>query len=148
MASLFVSYSSQDAQIKAELVRRLRDEGFTALFVDLDPESGILAGQAWERELYARMRQADGVVFLASPASLASQWCAIEVGLARSTSKPIFPILVAGTRRHPLLEDVQWVDLTSEGGIATVDSSLVCAGPVSIPLTPLPGIPRARHTPV
>jgi energy-coupling factor transporter ATP-binding protein EcfA2 len=37
------------------------------------------------------------------------------VGLARSTSKPIFPILVAGTRRHPLLEDVQWVDLTSEG---------------------------------
>ena len=115
MTSVFVSHSTQDAQVTTEFVRRLRAEGFTALFVDSDPDVGILAGQAWERELYARMRKANGVVFLASPASLASQWCAIEVGIARAIGKPIFPVLVAGTQRHPLLEDVQWVDAASEG---------------------------------
>src|SRR5512144_1651739 len=115
MASLFVSHSSQDRAKTAELVDRLRAEGFKALFVDFDPNSGIPAGRNWERELYAQLRRADGVLYVASPASAASRWCFAELSLARSIGKPIFPVLVSGSERLALLADVQWVDMASEG---------------------------------
>jgi energy-coupling factor transporter ATP-binding protein EcfA2 len=118
VSSLFISHSSRDAPKTAELAAWLRAEGFQALFVDFDPDAGIPAGRNWERELYAQLRKADGVVFVGSPASVASRWCAIEVGIARSIGKPIFPVLLAGTQRHPLLEDLQWVDVASDGGRA------------------------------
>lgn len=79
MSSLFVSHSSQDAALTAELARRLRAEGFEALFVDFDPDVGIPAGRNWERELYRQLRRADGVVYLASPGSAASRWCFAEL---------------------------------------------------------------------
>src|SRR5512144_370446 len=111
MASLFVSHSSQDRAKTAELVDRLRAEGFKALFVDFDPNSGIPAGRNWERELYAQLRRADGVLYVATPASATSRWCFAELSLARSIGKPIFPVLAAGTERLALLTNVQWVDL-------------------------------------
>src|SRR5512144_891246 len=113
--SLFVSHSRQDAAKTAELVGWLRAEGFDALFVDFDPDCGIPAGRNWERELYAQLRRADGVLYVGSPASAASQWCFAELSLARSIGKPVFPVLVSGTERVPLLADVQWVDLASDG---------------------------------
>jgi hypothetical protein len=113
MAALFVSHSSQDNQVTAVIAQRLRDRGFGALFVDFDPQDGIPAGRNWEQELYAQLRKADGVVFLASPASVKSPWCLVEVSLARSIGKPVIPILVAGTDRLSLLQDVQWIDVTS-----------------------------------
>ncbi len=33
-----------------------------------------------------------GVVFLASAASVSSQWCFAEISLARSLDKPVFPL--------------------------------------------------------
>jgi WD40 repeat protein/energy-coupling factor transporter ATP-binding protein EcfA2 len=114
MASIFISHSSADAEITETTVQELRRAGFKALFVDLDPENGIIAGQSWERQLYAQLRIADAVVFLASPAAIASRWCAIEIGLARSIGRPIVPALIAGDERLSLLDDVQWVDVRSQ----------------------------------
>jgi len=113
MPSLFVSHSSQDNQLTAVIAQQLRNRGFDALFVDFDPQDGIPAGRNWEQELYAQLRKADGVVFLASPASVESPWCLVEVSLARSIGKPVIPVLVAGTERLSVLRDVQWIDLTS-----------------------------------
>jgi hypothetical protein len=73
MASLFVSHSSVDRAAAERVVERLRVEGFAALFLDFDPAYGIPAGRDWERELYGQLRKTDGVVFLASAASVASQ---------------------------------------------------------------------------
>ena len=75
MASVFVSHSSRDRAVTERVVARLRAAGFAALFVDFDPEQGIPAGRSWERELYAQLRRTDAVIFLASEASVASQWC-------------------------------------------------------------------------
>src|SRR5918999_2461403 len=97
MASLFISYSSSDRDAAQRLAKRLRAEGFAALFIDFDPEQGIPAGRNWERELYAQLRQTDAVIFLASAASVASRWCFAEVSLARSLKKPIFPLRLEGT---------------------------------------------------
>ena len=84
MVSLFISHSAVDADDTARLSRHLDSAGLTALFLDFDPERGIPAGRHWERELYAQLRRCDAVVFLASAASVASQWCFAELCLARS----------------------------------------------------------------
>jgi WD40 repeat protein/energy-coupling factor transporter ATP-binding protein EcfA2 len=111
VASLFLSHSSEDNATASWLSTRLQDAGFRALYLDFDPQLGTPAGHTWERELYSQLRKADAVVFVASPASMASQWCFAEVALARSIGKPVFPVAVNGIRPLGLLEDVQWVDL-------------------------------------
>src|SRR5215216_7720949 len=111
MASVFVSHSSRDWAATERVVARLRAAGFAALFVDFDPEQGIPAGRNWESELYAQLRKTDAVIFLASPASVASRWCFAEVSSARSLNKPIFPLRLEGDARLELLDDAQWIDL-------------------------------------
>jgi hypothetical protein len=102
MAALFVSYSRADQAVAGLVSERLRAEGVAALFVDFDPDQGIPAGRNWERELYAQVRKADALVFLSSPASVASQWCFAEVALARLLGKPVFPIVIGpGPRQRP-----------------------------------------------
>src|SRR3954470_24942468 len=130
MAALFVSHSSHDRVAAEAVCARLRAAGFAALFVDFDPEQGIPAGRNWERELYAQLRQTDAVIFLASPAAVASQWCLLEVGLARSLTRPIVPVRLEPGVRLALLADVQWIDLDAanpEPGIARLLAGLRAA---------------------
>jgi hypothetical protein len=114
VTALFISHSSQDNGVTGRLVERLRQAGFSALFVDFDPEMGIPAGRQWELELYAQLAKCDGLVFVATPASMASKWCFGELALARTKSRPIFPMQVVPGPRHRLLDDVQWVDATGD----------------------------------
>jgi hypothetical protein len=106
MASLFISYSRRDAAAAKAIRKQLRAAGFQAVFLDVDPEDGIPAGQPWERELYARVRLADAIVFLSSPAATSSQWCFAELTLARATGTPIIPVVVEG-EIPPLLAGIQ-----------------------------------------
>jgi WD40 repeat protein len=129
MASVFVSHSSRDRSATEGVVARLRAAGFAALFVDFDPEQGVPAGRDWERELYAQLRRTDAVVFLASEASVASSWCLLEVGLARSLGRPVFPLRLQPEVALPLLTDVQWTDLTNvESGLDRLLVGLRSAG--------------------
>lgn len=115
MASLFISHSSADSEAAASFCSHLRAHGFEAVFLDFDVDLGLPAGKQWEEELYAQLRRSDAVVFLASPASVASSWCAIEISLARSIGRPIFPVVLSEGPRLPLLADVQWIDLARDG---------------------------------
>src|SRR3954447_5179681 len=129
MASVFVSHSSRDRAATDWVVERLRVAGFAALFLDFDPAQGIPAGRSWERELYAQLRKTDAVIFLASEASVASSWCLLEVGLARSLGRPVFPLRLQPGVTLPLLADVQWIDLDdAEGGLAGLLGGLRSAG--------------------
>jgi hypothetical protein len=129
LASLFISHSSSDREAAQRLAERLRAEGFAALFLDFDPDQGIPAGRNWERELYAQLRKTDAVIFLASAASVASRWCVVEVCLARSLNKPVFPLRLNGAARLELLDDVQWVDLADgEPAFARLRAGLRQAG--------------------
>src|SRR3954454_25083082 len=129
MASVFVSHSSRDRADTDRVVQRLRAAGLAALFLDFDPEQGIPAGRSWERELYAQLRKTDAVFFLASGASVASSWCLLEVGLARSLGRPVFPVRLRPGVELPLLTDVQWIDLPdAEGGLARLLGGLRSAG--------------------
>jgi hypothetical protein len=111
MASLFISHSSSDLDATKRVVERLAVEGFAALFLDFDPTNGIPAGRAWESELYRQLQKTDGVIFLASAASVASHWCFAEISLARSMGRPVFPLRLEAGVQLSLLSDVQWIDL-------------------------------------
>jgi WD40 repeat protein len=130
MASLFISHSSADRSAALRVRDRLQAEGFASIFLDFDPQQGIPAGRNWERELYAQLRKTDAVVFLSSRSSVGSKWCHAELALARSIGRPVFPMLISGDSKHPLLQDVQWIDLVGEGdgGFARLWNGLRAVG--------------------
>ena len=72
----------------------LRSEGWDDLFLDLDPERGIVAGERWERALHDAANRCDAVLFLVSSNWLGSEWCLREFDLAHRLNKRIFGVLV------------------------------------------------------
>jgi WD40 repeat protein len=129
MASLFISHSSRDRDAAQRVSQWLRSAGYVALFLDFDPSDGIAVGRRWEAELYAQLRRADGVVFLASDDSVASKWCFSELTLARSMGRPVFPLRLDATAHLELLQDVQWADLAAgETGLGQLQDGLQRAG--------------------
>jgi WD40 repeat protein len=129
VASLFLSYGRVDVDLARRVAARLRALGYSAVFLDVDVDAGIVPGSGWERELYAALRRADAVVYLMSHTSVASRWCFAELVLARSLGLPILPLRVAGSAAHPLLADVQLVELTEgETAYVRLDAGLRRAG--------------------
>ncbi|MDP4360695.1 toll/interleukin-1 receptor domain-containing protein, partial [Escherichia coli] len=64
------------------------------MFLDLDPNRGIAAGERWERALNEAARRCEAVIFLISKAWLGSRWCTNELTLARRLNKRLFGVLV------------------------------------------------------
>jgi hypothetical protein len=86
---VFVSYSRKDAGFAGELVSGLELCGFEAY---LDKED-IAAGEPWEARLGRLIRDADTVVFVLSPSSVASKHCEWEVAETVGLSKRLLPIV-------------------------------------------------------
>lgn len=118
MSDLFISHSSADAANAREVERQLAEHGHRSVFLDFDPERGIVAGQSWERTLYSRLRACRAVIALCSDTYLASQWCFAEVALARMNGKHVFTLLIDGlseaTVLPPMLTEQQCIDLRRE----------------------------------
>ncbi len=72
----------------------LKGEGWDDVFLDVDPNSGIAAGQRWERALNEAAHRCEAVLFLVSHAWLASGWCIKELNLAHRLNKRLFGLLV------------------------------------------------------
>jgi hypothetical protein len=56
----------------------LRDwlsQGFEDLFLDLDSERGLKAGERWQAALKQAAKRCELVIFLVLPAWAASKWC-------------------------------------------------------------------------
>jgi hypothetical protein len=110
---VFVSYASRDRQTADELRDWLVSEGHV-VFLDRDERDGIVIGEAWESRLYDRLLWADVVVCLVTSAYLASQWCTVEVGVARSRGRPVLPVLAEPGVRHPLLQATQYANYAGD----------------------------------
>ncbi len=114
MAQLFVSHSSADNALAAEVQECLADLGYESVFLDFDPTGGLVPGQAWRDQLFENLDACEAVVFLTTPKSNASQWCHSELALTRWLRKPILALLVDGCAPHPLTEDLQGLHVTSD----------------------------------
>ena len=74
MSRIFLSHSSQDDFAAMALRDWLKTEGWDDVFLDLDPERGIAAGERWERALHEAENRCEAVIFLVS-----GHW--LDVGL-------------------------------------------------------------------
>ena len=117
MARVFVSHASTDAALAATVHRWLVDDGHEA-FLDQDLSDGLVVGEEWERRLRERLRWADAVVCVLTSAYLASVWCTAELTIAQSRGSRLLPVQAEPGVRHPLLNAVQYVDLTADAAAA------------------------------
>ena len=117
MSSIFISHSSSDNAIAQDLERRLTRQGHSSVFLDLDPEKGIVGGQSWERTLYRKIRACRAVIALITDDYLKSHWCFTEIALARMEGKHLFVLKVdplsADAKLPSILTEKQYIDLRS-----------------------------------
>ena len=105
MSRIFISHSSSDNAAAVALRDWLVASGWDDLFLDLDPQRGIAAGERWERKLNEAANRCEAVLFLVSRSWLASDWCLKEFHLATRLNKRMFGVLV---------EDLSLSDLPGE----------------------------------
>ena len=98
MSRIFLSHSSNDNFEAIALRDWLASEGWNDVFLDLDPERGIAAGQRWERALHDAASRCEAIIFLVSANWLGSGWCTKEYALARGLNKKLFAALIDPTR--------------------------------------------------
>jgi WD40 repeat protein len=94
MSRIFLSHSSKDNASAVALRDWLAAQGWHDIFLDLDPQRGIVAGAKWERELNQAALRCEAVLFLVSRAWLASDWCLKEFNLAHRLNKRLFGLLI------------------------------------------------------
>jgi formylglycine-generating enzyme required for sulfatase activity len=94
VSRIFLSHSSANNLEAVALRDWLRREGWDDVFLDVDPDRGIAAGERWERALNEAAHRCEAVLFVVSRAWLASGWCLKEFNLAHRLNKLLFGILV------------------------------------------------------
>jgi WD40 repeat protein len=94
MSRLFISHSSVNNAAAVALGRWLSEQGFDDVFLDIDPDRGLAPGERWQEALKAAADRCEAVLFLVSPAWLASKWCLAEFLLAKSLHKRIFGLII------------------------------------------------------
>ena len=94
MSYLFISHSSKNNFHAIAIQDWLVTQGWDELFLDLDPERGIVAGQRWEKALHDAASRCDAVLFLVSQDWLDSEWCRKEFRLAHRLNKRIIGLLI------------------------------------------------------
>ena len=117
MSAIFISHSSKDNAYAKQLEERLAEQNHHSVFLDLDPEKGIVAGQSWERTLYRKLRSCQAVIALCTDSYLKSQWCFAEIALARMEEKHLFALLIdplsKDAKLPSILTEKQFIDLRS-----------------------------------
>ncbi|MGD1805386.1 toll/interleukin-1 receptor domain-containing protein [Dapis sp. BLCC M126] len=112
---VFVSYSRADADFARRLNDALQTYGKTTCF---DQES-IATGTDFQQEIYRGIEKSDNFLFIISPESVNSPYCADEVEYAKSLNKRFITVLhrkVNTAELHPELAKVQWLDFNRYGG--------------------------------
>ena len=118
MSRIFLSHSSANSAEAIAVRDWMKDCGWDDVFLDLDPERGLVAGERWQAALAAAVDYCELVIFLVSPEWAASTWCKAEFLLTKHGRNPkaIIPVLVAPTPFSILpgemVMEYQSVDLT------------------------------------
>jgi formylglycine-generating enzyme required for sulfatase activity len=117
VSRIFLSHSSVNNAEAIALSEWLKSHGWDDLFLDLDPERGLKAGERWQAALKRAASRCELVIFLVSPAWAASKWCLAELLLAKNLNKRIFGVIVEPTpfTDLPIELTAEWqvVDLTA-----------------------------------
>ncbi|MGI9001358.1 MAG: TIR domain-containing protein [Pseudonocardia sp.] len=113
MARVFVSYANTDNGLACEVHRWLISASHE-VFLAQDLRDGIAVGDRWRQRLLERLRWADAVVCVVTPAYLTSIWCTAEIATAQSRGSRLLPMRAGPEVTHPLLTDVQFTSMTAD----------------------------------
>ena len=102
MARLFLTHSSANNAEAVAIRDWLASEGWNEVFLDLDPERGIAAGERWERALNEAALRCEAVLFLISREWINSRWCLKEFNLARCLNKRLFGVFIEPIAPGPM----------------------------------------------
>jgi hypothetical protein len=94
MSQIFISHSSKNNPAAISLHKWLGKNGWDEVFLDIDSKDGISPGEHWEKALQDAADRCEAVLFLVSPAWLASQWCLDEFRLTRHLKKKPFGVVI------------------------------------------------------
>jgi WD40 repeat protein len=106
---VFISYSRADSDFARKLNDELQLQGKKTWF---DQES-IASGADFTQEICQGIKVCDNFLFILSPRSVSSPYCADEVEYAASLNKRFVTVLhleVKSFDLHPELAKVQWID--------------------------------------
>jgi formylglycine-generating enzyme required for sulfatase activity len=107
VSRIFLSHSSTNNAEAVALRDWLADNGWKdEIFLDLDPQRGIAAGERWEHALNDAASRCEAVLFLVSKAWLGSRWCIKEFHLAHRLNKRLFGVLIENLSVDELPEDL------------------------------------------
>jgi len=141
MSRLFISHSSWNNDKALEVRDWLAKNGWDDVFLDLDPERGIAAGQRWKEALQKAAWRCEVVLALVSKEWIGSSWCKSEVDAARLMGKKVIAALVGVDKSEvpPDLTDEQYIDLTHDpAALPRLKEGLKRAGldPTTFPFPP------------
>jgi WD40 repeat protein len=107
---VFISYSRTDSGFARKINEALQVQGKQTWF---DQESIATGSADFQQEIYRGIESADHFLFILSPSSITSRYCADEVEYAASLNKRFVTILCRSidvSALHPALAKVQWLD--------------------------------------
>ncbi len=108
MSDVFISYSRKDLAFVVRL-RKLLEDADLSVWVDIE---GLYAGEEFWPEVAKAVDAALALIFVITPDSIASKFCAQELERAVGGQKRIVPVLhreVDAGDLHPALANRQWV---------------------------------------
>ena len=124
MTDVFLSYANEDQGTMEKIRNSLRRECITVWTNTTD----IQTGEEFQEAINRGIEQADNMVYLLSPDSIASHYCQKELDLALSLNKRIIPLLVRETDPMQVPSELQYlhyIDLTDEEDYSPDESQLL-----------------------
>jgi formylglycine-generating enzyme required for sulfatase activity len=90
---VFISYARANALLVNQIARKLSRDHYYEVWLDYD---SIPAGARWMDELARGILNADAVLFMATPESIASEYCRAEVEYALRHGVRVIPLRLSG----------------------------------------------------
>jgi WD40 repeat protein len=118
MPAIFISHSNLDHEPSERIKAVLQRFGFERVFLDFDKDTGIGAGEQWEKRLYEELVRCHAAVLILTPHWLRSKWCFVELAQARALGKVVLPVRCApldGAIVTPEIQSVEIYDGGSDG---------------------------------
>ena len=94
MSRIFLSHSSKNNAEALALRDWLASQGWHDVFLDIDPERGLVAADRWRSALNAAVGRCRAVIFLLSPEWRASEHCISELDLASDKGAACIGVMI------------------------------------------------------
>ncbi|MEM9504102.1 MAG: TIR domain-containing protein, partial [Cyanobacteria bacterium P01_E01_bin.43] len=114
MTQVFLAHAQADAEVMQQIRRCLQQEGLTVWTSATD----IRSGEDFQQAIRRGIEQADNLVYLLSPAAIASEFCQQELDYALSLHKRIISVLVRETDAATMpeaLQGLQYIEWAASG---------------------------------